>query len=261
MSPEDLERRLGACREIAREAGAIARRHFEDVASLTVETKGVQDLVSVADREVEAAIKARIGALFPDDRSIGEESGGSGGDAVWVIDPIDGTTNFLRGIPHYAISIGFVAGGEAVLGVIYDPSMDHLYAARRGGGATCNGRPIRVRETHSLDHAVLSFGFSHQSPVEDFAARTRAVLEHKAEFRRLGSAALGLAYVAAGHLDGFWQKYLHSWDVVAGIALIHEAGGRTNDFLAGDGLLAGNVMLAATPALYDPLAELFGVPA
>lgn len=259
LSPAELDARFEAACAIAREAGALAKRYFEDLASLTVESKGIQDLVSSADRDVEALIKRRVAERFADDEHIGEESGGTGARAVWVIDPIDGTTNFLRGVPIYVISIGFVAHGFVELGVIYDPSRDDLYAAQRGRGATLNGTPMRVRGTEALSSAVISLGFSHSSPFSSFVTKMERLVEHRAEFRRLGSAAMGLALVASGRYDAFWQLRLHSWDVVAGLLLVTEAGGRVNDFLADDGLHRGNVVLASTPALYDPLAGLFEV--
>ncbi|MCK6551412.1 inositol monophosphatase [Myxococcota bacterium] len=259
LSPAELDARFEAACTIAREAGALARRYFEDLASLTVESKGIQDLVSSADRDVETAIERALAERFPDDAHIGEEHGGVGGRAVWVIDPIDGTTNFLRGVPLYAVSIGFVANGVIELGVIYDPSRDDLYAAQRGKGATLNGAPIHVRGTDALSRAVVSLGFSHASPLSSFVTRMERLVEHRAEFRRLGSAAMGLALVASGRYDAFWQLRLHSWDVMAGLLLVTEAGGCVNDFLANDGLHQGNVVLASTPALYAPLAGLFEV--
>lgn len=253
MTPDKIEPRLQACRRIAREAGALARRYFENLNTLVVETKGIQDLVSIADREVEAFIKNNIADLFPEDRCIGEESGGTKGDALWVIDPIDGTTNFLRGFPHYAVSIAFMANDVVEIGAVYDPSLDHLFSARRGAGATCNGRPLHVRPATRLEESVVMIGFSHQSALPDFTAVVLRLLDKRCEFRRFGSAALGLSHVAAGHFEAFWQMHLQAWDALAGMLIVREAGGRTNDFLEGDGLTRGNRVLASTPELYAEL--------
>lgn len=259
MLASDIEARHEACERIAREAGALARRYFDDVASIRIEMKGLQDQVSIADREVESLIKRRVAELFPNDVCLGEESGGVPGGAMWVIDPIDGTTNFLRGFPHYAVSIAFVANTDIEVGVIYDPSADDLYSARRGAGAKLNGRTIRARATEKLEEAVLCIGFSHNASIPDFISAVQQLLERGAEFRRIGSAALGLAHVAAGRFDAFWQKRLRAWDVLAGILLVREAGGRTNDFLANDGLERGNAALGATCSLYPAIAPIVGL--
>jgi myo-inositol-1(or 4)-monophosphatase len=259
LSADELDTRLKACIVIAKEAGALGKKYFADVASLSVELKGLQDQVSVADREVERLIKQRIAESFPGDVCIGEEYGGKPGDASWVIDPIDGTGNFVRGFPHWAVSIGFLAAGEIELGVVYDPCADRLFSARRGAGATLDGVRMRVRSTKKLEESVVCVGFSHSTPLPDFLGPTTQMLERGCEFRRVGSAALGLAHVAAGHFDAFWQKRLSAWDVLAGILLVREAGGVTNDFLANEGLTRGNTMLGACPGVYQELARITGV--
>jgi myo-inositol-1(or 4)-monophosphatase len=259
MIDAEIEARYSACVEIAREAGALGRRYFAEVGSLVVELKGMQDQVSVADREVEALIKKRVGEMFPGDVCIGEEFGGTPGDALWVIDPIDGTGNFVRGFPHWAVSIGFMSRGVIEVGVVYDPCTDRLFAARRGGGATLNGVPMRVRSTQRTDESVVCVGFSHSSPRAEFIGAMTKLVEAGCEFRRIGSAALGLAHTAAGHFDAFWQKRLSAWDVLAGILLVTEAGGRTNNFLANGGLERGNTMLAACPGLYEEISKAVGL--
>lgn len=255
----DLQRRLDAASSIARDAGELALDFFERRESLITETKGQQDYVSVADREVEALIVRRLVEEFPDDSTLGEEGGGTTGDAVWVIDPIDGTTNFLRGIPFWCISIAFVWRGVTEIGVVRDPTRDQLFSALRGGGARLNDRAIGVSGRSSLDDALVGFGYGGRSDPAGFAEASRRILERHAEFRRLGSAALSLCYVASGRLDGFWQAHLSAWDALAAMVVIREAGGRTNDFLADGGLARGNHVLAATPGLFDDLAALSGL--
>lgn len=255
MTPSELDARYAALLEIAREAGALGKKYFADLPSLTIELKGLQDQVSAADRDVEALIKKRVAERFPDDVCLGEEYGGKPGKSSWVIDPIDGTGNFVRGYPHWAVSIGFITDGIIELGAVYDPSAERMFAARRGRGATLNGAPMRVRTTQKTQESVVCVGFSHSSPKADFLGAMTNLVDLGCEFRRVGSAALGLAHVAAGHFDAFWQKKLSSWDVLAGILLVTEAGGRTNNFLANDGLVRGNTMLGACPGIYEAIAK------
>lgn len=242
---------------VIRAAGRLARRHFENRHVLQIESKGTQDVVSIADREVEELIRAELGAAFPEDGFLGEEGGGDGaGDGVWVIDPIDGTANFLRGIATWCISMGYLRRGEFVLGMIYDPMADELFAAQQGAGAWLNGARLSVSGTTAIDQAIIGLGFSYRRPAEPFAAAIGKLLSAHCEMRRAGSGALGMAYVAAGRTDGYYEAHINSWDVAAGIVLVREAGGWTSDFLAGDGLMAGNPILACTPALRDPLVAL-----
>ena len=197
-------------------------------------------------------------ALFPEDGFLGEERGSRNPDAaaVWVIDPIDGTHNFLTGIPFWCVSLGLVSGGELVLGIIYSPLAAELFSARSGGGAFLNGQPIRVSGETDLARARVCLGFSYRRPVADYATTVEALLSAGCEYLRLGSGALGLAYTAAGRFDGYWESHINSWDAAAGLVLVREAGGWTNDFLAGSGLREGNRILAATPALVEPLKRL-----
>jgi myo-inositol-1(or 4)-monophosphatase len=258
LKPAELDLRYSALLEIAKEAGALGRKYFADLPSLKIELKGLQDQVSAADRDVEALIKKRVAEQFPDDVCLGEEYGGKPGHASWVIDPIDGTGNFVRGYPHWAVSIGFIVDGTIELGAVYDPSADRMFAAQHGRGATLNGAPMRVRTTEKTQDSVICVGFSHSSPKAEFIDAITKLIDAGCEFRRVGSAALGLAHVAAGHFDAFWQKKLSSWDVLAGILLVNEAGGRTNNFLANEGLVRGNTMLGACPGIYSAVAAATG---
>jgi myo-inositol-1(or 4)-monophosphatase len=214
----------------AREAGAIlqdyAARGFQ------VASKGRIDLVTEADLASEAHIKRLIRDHFPTHALLAEESGGerpglSSDDYTWIIDPLDGTTNFSHGFPCYAVSIGIERGGRPLAGVIYDPSRDELFAAERGGGAWCNERPLRVSATPTLEQSLVVSGFPYdvRERMEDYLPAWRAFLSRAQGVRRLGSAALDLACVASGRMDGFWEHGLHAWDTAAGWILVEEAGG------------------------------------
>jgi myo-inositol-1(or 4)-monophosphatase len=159
-------------------------------------------------------------------------------------------------VPFWCISIALVVEGEAVLGLIYHPAEDELFSARQGGGAFLNGAPMRVTGETDLTRARVCVGFSYRRPVVNHARTVEALLSAQCEYLRLGSGALGLAYTAAGRFDGYWEHHTNSWDAAAGIVLVREAGGWTNDFLAGDGLMRGSEILASTPGLAEPLRRL-----
>lgn len=255
-----LEARRLAAEAAAREAGRIARGHFARLDELQVEEKGSQDFVSAADREVEACLKHELDRAFPGEGFLGEETGGEPVEPLWVVDPIDGTTNFLRGIPMFAISIAFVADGRCQVGVLYEPATDRMFAATADGPATLNGRRLALRRCDSLDRAIVAFGYSERSGREPFLDRFPRVLRAHAEFRRFGAATIGLASVAAGQTDAFFQLHLSPWDVLAGLLVVERAGGVTKDFLAEDGLRRGNVTFASAPGIAAPLAALLEVP-
>ena len=259
MNERDLEQRHSEAEHIAEEAAALAREHFAHLARLEVETKGLQDYVSAADREVEALIRGALAARFPEDGFLGEETGGASAESLWVVDPIDGTTNFLRGVHHFGVSIAFVHRGRVEVGVIADVTKDALYSARRGHGARRSGVPIHTRDTTRLDASILMVGHSPKTGAEALLTVLRDAFARGLEFRRFGSASLGLCDVAAGRVEGFWQAHLNAWDVLAGLLLVEEAGGRVNDFLAADGLTRGNEVLAAAPGVAEALSELTGV--
>jgi myo-inositol-1(or 4)-monophosphatase len=265
MNDLDVATRVLAAEAVARQAGRLARRYYDDRTNLTVEAKGVQDLVSTADRAVEDLIIGKLGGAFPGDSFLGEEGGATSegdltGDRLWVIDPIDGTVNFLRGIPHWAVSIAFMVDGEVEIGVAYDPMADELYSARRGGGATRDGAPIRVSDCDSLDKALVGIGFSYRLPAAVHVAAVEKALTAHCEYRRTGGGTLGMTLVADGRFDGYWEAHINAWDVLAGYLIVREAGGWTSDFLAGDGLARGNPILACTPGIKDALVDALGVP-
>ena len=250
-----VDMRLLAAQAVAREAGAVARRRFLD-RSFTVGFKGRQDFLTEVDGETEALIAQRLLEIFPSDGFIGEESkarpAGEGG-AAWVVDPIDGTANFARGVPHFCVSIASVAAGKVEVGVIYDPVRDELFAGRRGGGARLNGALIRASGASSLANSAVEVGWNLRAGPDQYVALLRRVASTGASPSRTGSGALAIAYVAAGRLDGFVEHHIHAWDCLAGIMLVTEAGGYVSDFLSGEGLAKGNALIACAPGVRDAL--------
>ncbi|WP_026791623.1 inositol monophosphatase family protein [Pleomorphomonas oryzae] len=253
--------RYELARRIAREAGRTAMGYFRQRDKLVIELKGVQDMVSVADRAVETFVRSQILAAFPDDAVLGEEYGGDRGkaDFVWVVDPIDGTACFVNGMFSWCVSVGVVLRGEPVIGVVYDPNADEEFHARAGGGAFCNEAPIRVHPGQTLKDGVLGVGTSFRVGTEDFIPFLERVLLDGGMFIRNGSGALMISYVAAGRLIGYFEPHMNAWDALAGLVLVREAGGATNDFMAGNGLIRGNPMLAGNRKIADRVARHSGL--
>ena len=253
-----LDLRQHVAEAAIRDAGRLAADYFARRNELAIVHKGAQDLVSEADRACEELIVMRLSREFPEDGFLGEEGGArkSGAVATWVIDPIDGTHNFLTGVPFWCVSIGLFSGDESLLGLIYHPPGDELFVARKNGGASLNGAAIHVSGESDIKRARICVGFSYRRPVADHMRGVEALLSAGCEYLRLGSGALGLAYVAAGRFDGYWERHLNSWDAAGGIALVQEAGGRTNDFWEDGGLSSGKEMLAATPGVFDVVKHL-----
>jgi myo-inositol-1(or 4)-monophosphatase len=248
--------RYDLCRALARDAGKLAHRAFGTSAATL---KGRHDVVTAMDREVERFIRAAITARYPQDAIIGEEDGGSDGERLWLIDPIDGTANYARGLPRYCVSIGYLERGVPVLGAIYDPSLDWLYSAARGEGAWRDGMRLAVSPGAELGAATIECGWSTRRSAADYTALIGRILDAGAAIRRAGSGALGLADVASGAVEAYCELHINAWDCAAGIVLVREAGGMTNDFFAGDGLLQGNPLLATNAALGTRLAEMIGI--
>ncbi|HEX8069498.1 MAG TPA: inositol monophosphatase family protein [Pyrinomonadaceae bacterium] len=222
--------------QTARDAGRILAERFGR-ASLQVQHKGDINLVTEADLAAERLIVERIRSYYPRHAILTEEAGdvtrAAAGDAAykWIIDPLDGTTNYAHGYPCFCVSIGLEYEGALVLGVIYDPARDELFAAERGGGATLNGRAIRVSEVSDLNRALLCTGFPYDVRERgDFARHFTSFIMHAQGVRRDGSAALDLAYVACGRFEGFWEEGLQPWDVAAGVVIVEEAGGRVSRY-------------------------------
>jgi myo-inositol-1(or 4)-monophosphatase len=261
MRSEELDAREEALVAVAREAGELARELFSK--PVEVKLKGKQDFLTAADGEVERVIVERLKARFPQDAFLGEEGGASahfasGGDALWVIDPIDGTANFAHRIPHFCVSIAFMSAGALSLGAIAAPMYGELYRARLGRGAFLNDRAMRVADTN-IKQAVVELGWSSRRPTRAYTSLVERVLATGATFLRAGSGALGLAYVADGRTHGYCELHINSWDTLAGLLMVREAGGWTNDFLASDGLTRGNAVLACAPGLKDALVAATGV--
>jgi myo-inositol-1(or 4)-monophosphatase len=253
----ELKRRYRAALTVTRAAGELSADYFRRRATLAVERKGLQDLVSEADRATEELIVTALSRSFPTDSFLGEEGGlRKNGPMLWIIDPIDGTANFLRGIPHWCVSLGLVFENRVVLGFLYDPIANEMFSARKGQGAFVNGAPIKVSGEADLRQSRIGLGFSYRRAVGPHADDIRALLDSGCEYSRLGSGALGLAYTAAGRLDGYFERHINIWDVAAGLVIVEEAGGCTNDFLTANVAATGNEILATTPLLFGPLRRL-----
>ncbi|WP_250627317.1 inositol monophosphatase family protein [Pinirhizobacter soli] len=244
----------------ARSAGNILLRYMNRIEGLNVVEKDRMDFASEVDRLAEAEVIKELKRAYPTHAFLGEESGLQGkGPLTWVIDPLDGTHNYLRGIPHFCVSIALVERGEPVYGVIFDPLRDELYTASRGDGAYLNDRRIRVSKREDIAGAMIGTGFPYRqrTHLEAQLGMTQALLKDAEDIRRSGSAALDLAYVAAGRLDGYFELGLKPWDMAAGCLLVREAGGIYNDFSGRDGmpesgnLIAGNhkIVQAMTPVI------------
>jgi myo-inositol-1(or 4)-monophosphatase len=256
----DLEARLAVASAVVSEAGDLARRLFTSRKPGTFSLKGHQDFLTEADGQVERLIAGRLTEAFPEDGFFGEEGGGDFRRRTWVVDPIDGTANFARGIPHFCISVALVEDGKVTVAVILNPMVAELFTAMRGGGAKLNGDRIAVSPTTDMRQATVELGWSTRLPLSEYAEMVRRVVATGAGIMRSGSGALGLAYVAAGRVDGYAELHINAWDALAGILLVEEAGGWINDFLGNDGLRRGNPVLACTPSLKDALVASTGIP-
>ena len=256
----ELEPLLALAVRLAREAGAIQRERYETAFAIASKSQPI-DLVTEVDHACEAHVVGALARERPDDAVLAEE--GRGEDLRharfrWVIDPLDGTTNFAHGYPRFAVSIGVERDGEPALGVVYDPLLDELYHAVAAGGAFRNGRPIRVSQESEFSRALLATGFAYDKAVsaEDNLAEFGAALKAARELRRDGSAALDLCYVASGRLDGYWEHKLKPWDVAAGGLLVREAGGRVSDRTGGDAWRSGRALVATNGRIHAALLAL-----
>jgi myo-inositol-1(or 4)-monophosphatase len=258
MTDRDLDQRLLTARTVAREAGKLAYDYFSKRTQLKIEHKGMQDLVSVADRAVEDLMRQRLGGAYPEDDLLGEERGGTEqrpGAGLWVIDPIDGTANFLRGMPYWSVALAYVDADRVEIGVTYDPVHDELFWARRGRGAHRDHAPIRVSGATDPQRGLIGSTFTFKMEIERYVDILEKILRAGADHRRMGSTALMMCHVADGRLDGCVTGYCNSWDVIGGLLLVQEAGGVASDFIAENGLLAAGSALAGTPGLQRTLEE------
>lgn len=242
---------LKTARQAAFAAGEVIRSRSGT--AFRVDRKGAADLVTEVDLAAEKVIISLIAAAFPDHRIAAEESGRKDGDSryIWWIDPIDGTTNFVHGYPFYSVSIALEYQGVMVAGVVYDPVAEEMFEALRSGGARLNGREIAVSEVPDLDNALLATGFPYERGDRQRALEIASgFLPRIQGLRRDGSAALDLAYVAAGRLDGFWEQSLKPWDIAAGLLLVEEAGGRVSDFSGKKIELQRGEIVASGPGIH-----------
>jgi myo-inositol-1(or 4)-monophosphatase len=244
----------------ARRGGAILIRHIPKLEKLKVEKKGHNDFVSDADRAAEAAVIEVIKTHYPDHAILAEESGPQGeSDTVWIIDPLDGTTNFLHGFPQFCVSVGVQVNGRMEAAAVYDPLRQEIFAAARGEGATLDGRKIRVSGRKEMEYALIGTGFPFRQKDSDmgpYLEMLGKVVKNTAGVRRPGAAALDLCYVAAGRLDGFWETGLNSWDVAAGSLIIREAGGIVSGLDGSENYMDSGHILCGTPKVYAGLAKL-----
>lgn len=245
----------------ARKAARGLLRDFGEVEQLQVSQKGPGDFVSAADHRVEKTLIAELKKARPDYGFQLEEGGvlaGSDPHHVWVVDPLDGTTNFLHSIPHFAISIGLVRNGEPIAGVIYQPLTDEMFWAEKGGGAWVNDRRLRVSARRKMEDAVIATGIPHLGRPEParFIGQLQKVMAVSAGIRRFGAASLDLAYVAAGRCEGFWEIGLKPWDIAAGMIIVREAGGYVSDFDGPQSPLESGNVVAANDQLHGMLTAL-----
>ncbi len=251
----DLRERLEVARQAAQAAGRVLLAHYAAREALTIDQKGRNDFVSQADREAEAVIFALLAQHFPQDGLLGEETGQAGvaGAAfVWCIDPLDGTSNFLKGAHNWCVSIGLLQNGMPVLGVVHDPVRQEMFEGAEGLGVRENGQPMKVSAVDAPDRAAVGIGHVQRVPVEVFCADTARLLNAGFAFRQVGAGALMLAYLAAGRIDAYFERHMWPWDAIAGLALLRLAGGRFAPYQTWD-LAAGDLVMAANAALYPAL--------
>lgn len=246
----------------ARSASRIINRASQDIEHLKITTKQQNDFVTEVDKAAEAAIIADLREAYPEYGILAEESGlsdgeGAGSDYQWIIDPLDGTTNFIHGFPQYAVSIALVYKGQVQQAVIYDTLRNEMFTASKGGGAYLNERRIRVAKCLKLEDALLGTGFPFRvfDHIDTYLAIFKEFSYRSAGIRRAGSAALDLAYVACGRLDGFWEFGIMPWDIAAGCLLISEAGGLVGDLSGGENYLKTNNLIAGTPKVFAQILQ------
>lgn len=255
----ELDARFALAKSVADEAAALALDFWRRRGELAIEAKAsAQDIVSEADRSVERLVRERVAAAFPDDGFLGEEYGAEAGASgyTWVIDPIDGTSPYLHGMPNWCVALAVARGAEPVLAVTAVPTHGETYAARLGGGATLNGAPLRIPADLTVRNAATGVGASHRTGADWIAATTGDLARMGGVFFRNGSGALMLAYVAAGRLAGYVEPHMHAWDCLGGLLMIREAGGRTAPFAESGDLGAGGMVIAAAPGAWDDIAPL-----
>ncbi len=258
-----LEERYDFARALARQVGQEALRFWNEngTQGLGTQTKGLQDFVTVADKAAEDTIRSELARMFPQDGFVGEETGGTPGSAgYWVVDPIDGTANYLRGLRHWGVSIAFVADGKTQLGIVHDSPSDRLYHARLGHGAYCDGKKISVALNTDPHAAMGILGASRRTPIENYLGQIRSLYDAGIEHRKIGSAAIGIVRVAEGVADFYYEGHLNSWDALAAVLIAQEASAVAHVPPMDEFVTRGGQVFCATPALSESVFELL-VPA
>lgn len=259
FDPSAIEARAEAAIRIARQVGHEAARFRQEAkaGTLLVENKGLQDFVTIADRQAEQAIRDSLLVLFPEDTFMGEESGGRSGTAgTWIVDPIDGTTNYIRGFRHWGVSIAFVAGDRIEIGVIYDAAQDKVFHAIRGAGAFKDGEEIHAAATDDPSKAMIILGHSRRTSFDDYLSISRRLYERGMDYRRMGAAAIGLVRVAEGVADLYYERHLNAWDVLAGALIAQEAGAKVAMPRLSDLLYDGGPVIAYSAGMESEFAFL-----
>jgi myo-inositol-1(or 4)-monophosphatase len=260
---DPIDTRFELARAVAEEASALALDYFNRRETLVIEQKrDPQDVVSIADRDVEQLIRRRVAEKFPDDGFLGEEYGLQQGTSglTWVVDPIDGTSPFVNGMPNWCVSIALLENEEPVIGVIAAPCHQEIYAAAAGRGATLNGKTLKLDSSRTIRNAVTGIGANNHVAPQVVAKMVEDLLTSGGNFIRNGSGALMLAYVAAGRLVGYYEPYMHAWDCLAGYCLVKEAGGWYHQFpTLGDRLTRGAPVLATAPGAKEDLRRVAGL--
>ncbi|MCW3473676.1 inositol monophosphatase family protein [Limobrevibacterium gyesilva] len=256
-----LARRLDTAVQLAEEAGRLALRLRPPPGAPVATLKGAQDWLTEADGAVEEFLSRQLAERFPEDGFQGEETGRArSGTLRWVVDPIDGTSNYARGSARFCVSLGLIEDRTPLLGVLVAPAMGETFAARRGAGATLNGAPIRAAATTDLSRAMVECGWSPRRPNGAYFRLVEGVMGTGAMLRAGGSGALGLADVAAGRIDAYIELHINLWDVAAALAILQEAGATVSPFLDGNGLAEGNPIMAAAPGIAEGLVVATGFP-
>jgi myo-inositol-1(or 4)-monophosphatase len=252
-----IAKKLDLARSIAVEAGNLAVKMRNEKDSTFAQRKSHQDFVTAADLAVEQLIRDRITDQFPEDSILGEEQGASEiSDSIWVVDPIDGTTNYMHGLTEWAVSIAYCHADKVVCGVIYAPDISSLISASTGGGATLNDKPVHVSNCSTLENALVLLGRSARHGAKDYLQNIQNVLDKGMEYRRNGSAAYSLLSVAAGRAEGYYEAHLNSWDALAGLLIVSEAGGMTNTYCFKDFLSEGGCIIASNSRLHDIIKKI-----
>jgi myo-inositol-1(or 4)-monophosphatase len=254
-----LAARFRLAQTLVQEAGALALGYFRNRGSLTIQSKGLQNLVSEADLNTELLIRNRLSEAFPQDAFLGEETGITAfapDQGIWVVDPIDGTQPFISGLSSWCVSIGYVQGGVIRFGTVFAPARGELFAGGIGFPATLNGQPVAPHPGRTIRDGITGLGYSTRVPPEDFLPVFERLIRGGGMYYRDGSGALMLCDVAAGRLLGYVETHINSWDCLGAIAVIHAAGLITNDFLQDDGLLRGNPVVAGNPQVFPELLAL-----